>query len=186
MFYLAYILYIKFQVSYRVKIIWRFQLYILISPNAMEFAEKYLCRPMDIQIKEWSEDPKGNNKGGNNVYIKPTDLAKVGFMVMNGGVYQGKQIVPQQWIEESISFQVAPQGISRLFDIDGYGYLWWLVKARGYATYSAIGFGGQYMMTIPELDMIIVLTSKGSAPGSHFTAIADLIENHILLSFPLK
>jgi len=153
--------------------------------KALEFAEKYLYGPMDINIKEWSEDPKGNNEGGNNVYIKPIDLAKIGMMVSHGGVYEGKQLVPQKWIEESISFQVEPQGISRPFDIDGYGYLWWLVKARGYATYSAIGFGGQYMMTIPELDLIIVLTSqyRGSAPGSHFTAIADLIENHILPSF---
>jgi len=153
--------------------------------KALAFAEKYLYGPMDINIQEWSEDPKGNNEGGNNVYIKPIDLAKVGIMVRNGGVYEGKQLVPKKWIEESISNQVAPQGISRPFDIDGYGYLWWLVKARGYATYSAIGFGGQYMMTIPELDMIIVVTSqsRGSAPGSHFSAIADLIENHILLSF---
>ena len=153
--------------------------------KALEFAEKYLYGPMDINIQEWTEDPNGNNEGGNNVYIKPIDLAKTGIMVKNGGVYDDKQLVPKKWIEESISFQVEPQGISRPFDIEGYGYLWWLIKARGYHTYSAIGFGGQYMMTIPELDMIIVLTSqyKGSAPGSHFSAIADLIENHILSSF---
>ena len=156
--------------------------------KALEFAEKYLYGPMDIPIQEWSEDPKGNNEGGNNVYIKPIDLAKIGIMVRNGGLYEGKQLVSKQWIEESISYQVEPQGISRPFDIDGYGYLWWLVKARGYDSYSAIGFGGQYMMTIPELEIIIVLTSqyKGSAPGSHFTAIADLIENYILISFDQK
>lgn len=155
--------------------------------KALDFAEEYLYSPMDITIKEWSEDPKGNNEGGNNVYIKPIDLAKIGIMVRNGGKYEGKQIVQNKWIEESISYQVEPQGISRPFDITGYGYLWWLVKARQYETYSAIGFGGQYMMTIPELDMIIVLTSKykGSAPGSHFSSIADIIENNILTSFAL-
>lgn len=155
--------------------------------KALDFAEEFLYGPMGIEIKEWSEDPKGNNEGGNNVYIKPLDLAKIGIMVRNKGRYDGKQIVSAKWIEESLSFQVEPQGISRPFDISGYGYLWWLVKARNFDTYSAIGFGGQYMMTIPELDLIIVLTSKykGSAPGSHFSDIADLIENYILTSFAL-
>ncbi|WP_164675016.1 serine hydrolase domain-containing protein [Anditalea andensis] len=155
--------------------------------TALQFAEKYLYTPMGITIQEWSTDPKGNHEGGNNVYIKPIDLAKIGVMVRQGGLYNGEQIVSKDWISESTAYQVEPQGISRPFEINGYGYLWWLVKALKYDTYSAIGFGGQYMMTIPELDVIIVLTSqyKGSAPNSHFQSIADLIENHILKSLEL-
>ncbi|MCH7415824.1 hypothetical protein MM213_20150 [Belliella sp. R4-6] len=85
-------------------------------------------------------------------------------------------------MKESISFIVTPQGICRPFPIDGYGYLWLLIDASGYKTYCGIGFGGQYMMTIPDLDMIIVLTSKykGSVPSQHFSDIAILINDYIL------
>ncbi|MBT0810284.1 serine hydrolase [Litoribacter ruber] len=147
-----------------------------------EFALKYLYEPMGITPGKWSKDPQGYNEGGNNIHLRPRDFAKIGVLVKKKGVFNGKQIVSEEWIEESISFQTEPQGISRPFEILGYGYLWWLIEAAGYPTYCAIGFGGQYMMTIPDLDMIIVLTSrpKGSAPSSHFASIADLIENYII------
>lgn len=150
--------------------------------SSLEFAQKYLYEPMDIKVTRWDTDPQGYNEGGNNVYAKPYDLAKIGIMVKNGGIYKGKRIVSQEWINESIAYQVKPQGISRPFEIEGYGYLWWLVKANEYSTYSAIGHGGQYMMTIPDLDIIIVLTSlsQGTTPGGHFTDIANLVEDYIL------
>jgi CubicO group peptidase (beta-lactamase class C family) len=150
--------------------------------SSLEFAQKYLYEPMDIEVTRWETDPQGYNEGGNNVYVKPYDLAKIGIMVSNGGIYKDQRIVPEDWIKESIKFQVEPQGISRPFEIEGYGYLWWLVKANQYSTYSAIGHGGQYMMTIPELDLIVVLTSlsQGSTPGDHFTDIASLVEDYIL------
>ncbi|WP_185974337.1 serine hydrolase domain-containing protein [Litoribacter populi] len=153
-----------------------------VGTSAHDFAIKYLYEPMDIQPGEWSEDPNGYNEGGNNIHLKPIDFAKIGVMVKNDGMYDGRQIISKDWIEKSISHQVEPQGISRPFEILGYGYLWWLIEAAGYPTYCAIGFGGQYMMTIPDLDMIVVLTSKpkGSAPSEHFRSIADLIENYII------
>lgn len=152
--------------------------------SSLEFAQQYLYEPMEIEVTRWDEDPQGYNEGGNNVYVKPYDLAKIGIMVSNGGVYNDQRIVSEDWIEESIAFQVEPQGISRPFEIEGYGYLWWLVKANQYSTYSAIGHGGQYMMTIPELDLIVVLTSlsQGTTPGDHFTDIASLVEDYILAS----
>lgn len=150
--------------------------------SSLEFAQKYLFEPMDIEVTRWDTDPQGYNEGGNNMYMKPYDLAKIGIMVSNKGVYKGKKLVSEEWINTSTAFQIKPQGISRPFEIEGYGYLWWLVKANEYSTYSAIGHGGQYMMTIPDLDIIIVLTSlsKGTTPGSHFTDIASLVETYIL------
>lgn len=150
--------------------------------SSLEFAQQYLYEPMEIEVTRWDTDPQGYNEGGNNVYVKPYDLAKIGIMVKNGGVYKDERIVPEDWIGKSIVFQIEPQGISRPFEIEGYGYLWWLVKANQYSTYSAIGHGGQYMMTIPELDLIVVLTSlsKGTTPGGHFTDISSLVEDYIL------
>lgn len=150
--------------------------------SSLEFAQKYLYEPMDIEVTRWDTDPQGYNEGGNNVYVKSYDLAKIGIMVKNGGIYKDQRIVPNNWIEHSLKFQVVPQGISRPFEIEGYGYLWWLVKAKGYCTYSAIGYGGQYMMIIPKLDIIIVLNSlsKGTTPSEHFLDIATLIEDFII------
>ncbi|MCH7408736.1 beta-lactamase family protein [Belliella sp. DSM 111904] len=156
-----------------------------VGTSALEFAQKHLFSPMDIHVDQWTADPMGYHEGGNNIFIKPADYAKIGVMIKHGGKYLDKQIINKEWLDDSVNFKVTPQGISRPFPIDGYGYLWWLIEASGYKTYCGIGFGGQYMMTIPELDMIIVLTSKyrGSAPSQHFTDIATLINEFILAPY---
>ncbi len=150
--------------------------------SSLEFAQKYLFKPMGITVDRWDTGPQGINEGGNNLYMRQIDLAKIGIMVKNGGTYQGVSILSKDWITESISFQVMPHGISRPLEIEGYGYLWWLVKANEYSVYASMGHGGQYMLTIPEKDLIIILTSvyTGSNPSSHFNNLGKIVEDYIL------
>lgn len=125
-----------------------------------QFAEIYLLEPLNISVKDWSRDPQGIYFGGNNMYFTPRDLIRFGQLYINNGKMDGKQIVPSEWVEGSWKDYSAQQNVNwgPLCNI-GYGYLWWLGKMDKYQMYLAIGYGGQFIIDIPSINMIIVTTA---------------------------
>ena len=85
------------------------------------------------------------------------DAAKIGQLFLNGGVWNGKQIVPADWVEVSTSVQNNGAGDST----GSYGYQWWVREFGGYDTYYAFGAWGQYIFVVPELDLVTVIASEG-------------------------
>jgi hypothetical protein len=79
----------------------------------------------------------------------PRDLARFGELFLQNGYIDGRQILPAQWVRDSIRFQVPA-------DQFGYGYLWRLHNVFGYNCYFAWGYGGQFIFNVPELNMIVV------------------------------
>lgn len=75
-----------------------------VGMSSLKFAQQYLFEPLDIEVTRWTTDPQGYNEGGNNLYMKPYDMAKIGIMVKNGGVYKDTRLVPKNWIDKSIAF----------------------------------------------------------------------------------
>lgn len=122
--------------------------------STREFATRYLFRPMDIQAGGWDRGPQGYYMGGNNMALRPADMIKIGQMVMDMGTYNGRQIVPEEWIVDS--FKIYTRSNYNPYD---YGYLWWRRKAGGYHVAFAWGNGGQYILMIPELQSVIAITS---------------------------
>lgn len=123
--------------------------------NTKEFANKFLLRPLDDGAGWWDTDPQGYYMGGNNLFLSPSALLKIGRMVMNNGNYKGEQIVPEEWIEESL--KVHTNSPANPYD---YGYLWWQEEICGHDMAFAWGNGGQYIMMLPELDSVVVITSN--------------------------
>lgn len=117
------------------------------------FAEKYLFGPMNIQIGGWDRDPQGYYMGGNNLALAPSDMLKIGQMVLNGGVYQGERIISADWLEQS--FRTYTHSNYNPYD---YGYMWWKKPVGRYQVHFAWGFGGQYIFIIPSLDAVVVMT----------------------------
>lgn len=111
------------------------------------------------------EDPFGFSMGGSGLMAKPSDLARFGLLVMNGGQWQGRQLLPRQYLKEAVSFQV-PNRIrgSVLEECQGYGYQFWRGRNQGYHCY---GMGGQLIICMPEQDLLCVTTAntKGVAGG---------------------
>jgi len=112
-------------------------------------------------------------------------MASFGQLYLNNGLFKGKQLVPATWIESSlkVSFQDAWAGAA-------YGYGWWLKKHFGYNTYYAQGYGGQTIMNIPDLNMVIVITAD-YPPLFHDhrereQKIEDLIEFALQVTSSLK
>lgn len=114
-----------------------------------------LFRPMDVPLGEWDRDPQGRYLGGNNMSLRPRDMLKFGQLYANGGRYEGRQIVPEEWIEASWR----PTGTSP-WNGHGYGYLWWMRRWGGERAYFAWGYGGQFIVVVPRLDLVIVATSS--------------------------
>jgi CubicO group peptidase (beta-lactamase class C family) len=129
--------------------------------SALEFARENLTIPMGIEIVEWKSDPKGYNTGGYDIYMKPRDMAVLGYMYMNGGKINNTQIVTEGWIDESLIPTWNNNGIQwgPLTDYN-YGYLWWLGKINGYNMFMAMGMGGQYIINFPDLNLIVVTTTN--------------------------
>ena len=129
--------------------------------SAREFAHEYLTGPMGIEIADWKADPKGYNTGGYDIYMKPRDMAFLGYIYLNGGKLKNTQIVSEEWVVESLTKTWSNNGIQwgPLTDYN-YGYLWWLGKINGHNMFMAMGMGGQFIINFPDLDLIVVTTTN--------------------------
>jgi len=130
--------------------------------KADKFAERHLFSPLGITNYSWGKAPNGvvNTLGG--LALRPRDMAKIGCLFLNGGRWQGKQIVSEKWVAESTKQQIGASQLPTWFLADGYGYQWWLgsFHARGQVveSYSARGKGGQFIIVFPTLQMVAVFT----------------------------
>jgi CubicO group peptidase (beta-lactamase class C family) len=139
--------------------------------SALEFAEEHLFEPLGITGAEWSADSQGHNWGYSNLRITPHDMAKIGYLFLNGGEWDGEQVVSRDWVEEATS-----EKIHAGTDMDGYGYQWW-TSPNGY--YTALGYKGQFIHVVPELDLIMVTTSR---EPDDFIRIQNLLEEFVIPS----
>jgi len=124
------------------------------------FAVEHLFGPLGIEPGFWQQDWDGNYLGFADLDLSSTDMAKFGLMIANDGVYNGQQIVPANWVEESLQtyskktwkFRVGPN-----WKDNKYGYQWWSIKAGNYRYHLAWGHGGQQIVIVDELDLVVVL-----------------------------
>ncbi|MGA2241250.1 MAG: serine hydrolase [Verrucomicrobiota bacterium] len=130
--------------------------------RADKFAEHYLFSPLGITNYFWGKAPNSvvNTLGG--LALRPRDMAKIGCLFLNGGRWQGKQIVSEKWVKESTKQQIGANQLPTWFLADGYGYQWWLgsfhVRGQTVESYSARGRGGQFIIIFPTLQMVAVFT----------------------------
>jgi CubicO group peptidase (beta-lactamase class C family) len=141
--------------------------------RADKFAERYLFRPLGISNYYWLKYPNGVVQTGGGLLLRPRDMAKIGYLFLNRGGWQGKRIVSEDWIRQS-TIQHAP-------DRD-YGYQWWLgrlrVRDRTVAACGAQGRGGQFIIVFPELQMVAVFT--GWNDNASWDQPFDMLQQYIL------
>jgi CubicO group peptidase (beta-lactamase class C family) len=118
--------------------------------SALDFAHEVLFPPLGITDTYWDASPEGINYGYSHLFLQPEDMAKFGYLYLHGGEWEGEQIVPSEWVENSTQ-----EHISATLQ-DGYGYQWWIDDA-GY--YMALGYNGQFIFVLPDLDMVVVIVS---------------------------
>jgi CubicO group peptidase (beta-lactamase class C family) len=125
---------------------------------ADKFAEGYLFGPLGISDYYWHRHRDGtiNTQGG--LALRPRDMARIGYVMLRGGNWKGKQIVSQEWIKESTENHISGDyGY-------GYGYQWrsgkTVINEEPIRTFFAWGRGGQFIFVFPTLDLIAVFTSS--------------------------
>jgi CubicO group peptidase (beta-lactamase class C family) len=119
------------------------------------FANKYLFRPMNIEVGGWDHDPQGYYMGGNNLALSSEAMMKIGQMLLNGGTWNGKRIISELWMNDSFKSYTRSN-----YNPYNYGYLWWNRPVAGHKVYFAWGYGGQYIFMIPDLDAVVVILSS--------------------------
>ena len=147
-----------------------------------QFAEKYLTGPMGIEIFDWGTDPQGNNIGGYDLFLTAREMAVLGYLYLNDGVINGTQIVPHEWIEASWQKTALNDGSWGVLTKYNYGFHWWIGEMNGYDLYIAWGMGGQFIICVPEPQLIIVATANASISWDNEQEypILELISDYIL------
>jgi CubicO group peptidase (beta-lactamase class C family) len=136
--------------------------------SARELANEMLFRPLGMReipdramtsfgrddvfgtnVSGWTKDPSDITTGGWGLTLSTADMARFGFLYLNGGRWDGRQVVPAAWIDES----TAPNP-------NDYGYYWWLRGAGRTFSYSAAGSGGNLICCVPEHDLVVAVAAK--------------------------
>jgi len=115
------------------------------------YGEKYLFAPLGIK-HHWKRTYLGvvDTEGG--LYLNGGDLAKIGYLYLQDGMWNGKQIVSKDWVEKSLTPYIHAGNIFQ------YGFKWWLYPRNGRFVWMGRGFGGQRLMVFPEEKLIAVFT----------------------------
>jgi len=130
------------------------------------YALEKLFRPLGITNAEWVYSPMNIPQTGGGLGLTSRDLLKIAQLYLDGGQWQGKRIVSEEWVRSS----TRPH--ARIDETTEYGYLWWLKSfksgEKSYPAFFMSGNGGNKVVAIPELDMSVVITSTNyNTHGMH-------------------
>jgi CubicO group peptidase (beta-lactamase class C family) len=140
--------------------------------DTLAFAQSRLFEPLGITDVYWGLDVTGIANGGWGLEVTPRDMAKFGYLYLNEGVWDGKQIIPAEWFKTSTQQSVA------LREEMGYGYQWWIYPQM--RIYAARGFQHQAIYVIPDLNVVVVFTA--GIEDTTEDVLFDLVEEFALLA----
>lgn len=134
--------------------------------SAADYARRELFTPLGIQNFDWELLADGYINGAAGLTINARDLAKLGLLLQQGGRWQQQQLIPANWLQLAASPHVSARNQLSSVDLSHYGYLWWLGQAGPYTLQLAWGFGGQFVLTIPEKNLTLVMLQNHSSGTS--------------------
>jgi CubicO group peptidase (beta-lactamase class C family) len=129
-----------------------------------EYAREHLFRPIGITNFEW----EGDNWGYSGLRLDPLDMARLGYLYLHGGEWNGAQVVPADWVKTSTSPHATANTLA-----DDYGYQWWVDGNM----FMMQGHGGQFVYVVPDLDLVAVFTS--ALARHQFFYARSLLANYI-------
>jgi CubicO group peptidase (beta-lactamase class C family) len=146
-----------------------------------QFANTHLFLPMQIMDARWWS-PHGLANGGSGLFLRTRDLAKFGQLYLDGGVWQGQQLISAEWIADSVVRRVDLSDV--LTFSEGYGYQWWLdelpYKSALLETWVTSGYGGQYIFVIPALELVVAFTGHNYDDADGISNLYTMLRSHIL------
>ena len=136
----------------------------VVPGKAEKFIRDELLKPLGITSYNWQEDVSGLPKAAAGSSLRSRDMLKMGLLVLNKGKWQGKQLIPEAFVERATS------PIKLSYGKSSYGYFWWgedcEVGGKTYHGMQGRGAGGQFIFMFPELDLVVVVTSHNKGMGT--------------------
>jgi CubicO group peptidase (beta-lactamase class C family) len=129
------------------------------EPRLVSPIDPDLVKAYERASVAWPTDPQGFHYGGGFLRLPAREVAKFGYLYLNGGRWDGQQVIPADYVVASTSAAGSSPNV-----LQGYGWLWW-VGTEGGRTYFARGYGGQFIYVVPELDLVVVVTSDAVEGG---------------------
>lgn len=123
-----------------------------------QFAKEFLFAPLGITDAAWITLNKGFIYASGDAELRPRDMAKIGMLVLNRGMWNGQRVISREWLDQSM------HGYARADPATEYGFFWWLPTLPGPATeslgpvYMANGWGDQYIIIAPKRALVVVVT----------------------------
>jgi CubicO group peptidase (beta-lactamase class C family) len=159
--------------------------------DTLDFARQYLFDAIGISDVQWELDAQGISIGGWGLNLTPRQMARLGYLYLRGGQWQGSQVVSGHGVRRFPSSAVYADDENRRtpvvewvdaatrvqMDLPGdgldYGYQWWIDKEAG--GYAAIGMYGQMVYVLPRLDLVVVFTARENNSDREFQLIREYI-----------
>jgi CubicO group peptidase (beta-lactamase class C family) len=154
------------------------------------FADSYLFAPLGISRWRWERDPQGYPFGGHGIELRTEDMAKLGVLFLNRGRWGGEQVVPADWVRQATAVHF--RGSSNWGPVQrvSYGLLWWLVSADDIDIYMALGWGGQFVICIPVLDLVVAVNARWQVDADQADAqeraILEVVVEELLPQIPVR
>ena len=133
-----------------------------------KYAEKYLFGPLGIRDYHWKKTPTGHPDTEGGLYLEAEDLARIGQLYLNDGVWNGKRILRAGWAKEATARLVT--NVAANPASPGYGYQWWRYDRRGADVWAGNGFGGQFIIVVPAHN-IVAVTNSWNVFGSQVVGV---------------
>lgn len=147
-----------------------------------DYAQKYLFAPLGMR-HEWKRTYLGvvDTEGG--LYLTGNDLAKIGYLYLNDGVWEGQRIVSSEWVKQSLSHSIPddePEVVDgKVIGVDHleYSFLWTFLKPPDSTEYVwlGLGFGGQHLEVFPDEGLIVTFTAWDYRPNSTHASPSDFL-----------
>jgi CubicO group peptidase (beta-lactamase class C family) len=119
-----------------------------------EYASDWLFKPLGIRDFHWKKTPTGHPDAEGGLYLTAEDLAKIGYLYLQDGVWDGNRILPAGWVRDATTRHATAVGGG--WD---YGYQWWITSRNGVDVWAGRGFGGQLLLVVPARDLVAVVNS---------------------------
>ena len=127
------------------------------------YAETHLFGPLGIEDYQWKSTPAGLPDALGGLYLEAEELAKIGYLYLRDGVWDGERVLPEGWVVAATERHVDPTR---------YGYQWWRPDPGGVQVWAGQGFGGQFVLVLPEHDIVAVINSWNLF-GGRFANLRD-------------
>jgi len=150
----------------------------LTGRRAVEYANAKLFGPLGIAPPFWRRDPQGLSMGAGGLALRPHDMAKIGYLYLRGGEWDGRQLLPPKWID-AVSHATIDMHL-RADPSLRYANLFWAIPEKH--VYMAVGYHCQLIMVFPDSDIVAVVTARNFCS---FGKLADLILSAIKSEAPL-